>query len=49
MIVKLKISRQENANNIPCAIGDIIEYDIEDYVKGVVPSEMNGPAEAMKA
>lgn len=49
MLVKIKISREENAKNIPCTLGDILEYDIEDYVKGVVPSELNGPAEAMKA
>lgn len=49
MIIKIKISRQENADNIPCAIGDIIEYELEEYVKGVVPSEMSGPMEALKA
>lgn len=49
MLVKIKISREENATNIPCNIDDIVEYDIEDYVKGVVPSEMNGPDEAMRA
>lgn len=49
MLVKIKISREENAKNIPCSLGDVLEYEIEDYVKGVVPSELNGPAEAMKA
>ena len=49
MTVKLKISRQENANALKCELNSIIEYEIEDYVKGVVPSELNGPVEAMKA
>ena len=49
MLVALKISREENANALKCAIGDIVKLDIEDYVKGVVPSEMSGPEEALKA
>ena len=49
MKVKLKISRQENADLLKCALDTVVEYEIEDYVKGVVPSELNGPAEAMKA
>ena len=49
MLVALKISREENANTLKCAIGDIVKLDIEDYVKGVVPSEMSGPEEALKA
>lgn len=49
MKVKLQISRQENADLLKCALDTVVEYEIEDYVKGVVPSELNGPVEAMKA
>lgn len=50
MKVKVKLTRQENAefHNLP--IGAVVELDLETYLKGVVPAEIgNAPLEACKA
>jgi SpoIID/LytB domain protein len=47
MIIKVKLSRSENINYYH---KNLIEIDIEEYLKGVVPSEIgNAPLEAGKA
>ena len=47
MIIKVKLSRSENINYYH---KNLIEVDIEEYLKGVVPSEIgNAPLEAGKA
>lgn len=49
-IVKVKITRQENAEYFKTAIGSIVDVPLEDYVAGVVASEMgNTYIEAAKA
>ena len=50
MKIKIKITRQENADYYNKQINDIIEEDFEIYVAAVVASEIgNGPIEACKA
>lgn len=50
MDIKLKITRQANADYFNKKIGDTITIDIEEYLKGVVPSEIgNSHIEACKA
>jgi peptidoglycan hydrolase-like amidase len=47
MIIKVKLSREENINYYGTSE---IEIDIEDYLKGVVPSEIgNAHIEACAA
>lgn len=50
MIIKVKITTNENMRFYGCEYGTIKEIDLEDYVKIVVASEMgNAPLEALKA
>jgi peptidoglycan hydrolase-like amidase len=47
MIIKVKLSREENISHYGASE---IEIDIEDYLKGVVPSEIgNAHVEACAA
>lgn len=52
-MVKVKLTRQENADYFKKNIGDVVELPIEKYVLGVVPSEIpnaaTAPLEACKA
>ena len=52
-MVKVKLTRQENADYFKKNIGDIVELPIEKYILGVVPSEIpqaaTAPLEACKA
>lgn len=48
--IKVKLTRQENAEFFHAQIGDVVEYDFEEYLKGVVASEIGNPhIEAAKA
>lgn len=47
--MQLKLTRQSNATAWGVSVNDIIEIDPEEYLLGCVPSEMNGPDEAVKA
>lgn len=50
MRIKVKITRKENADFHKCSVGDTVEMAFEDYIKGVVPSEIgNAHIEACKA
>ena len=50
MDIKLKITRQENANFFNCNIDDIVDVDFETYVAAVTASELaSGNLEACKA
>lgn len=50
MNIKVKITRQENADYFKVKINDVIEVDFEEYVAAVVASEIgNSPLEACKA
>lgn len=50
MKIKVKITRAENASYFGANIGDVIEIDYEDYVAGVVASEIgNKHIEACRA
>ena len=52
-MVKVKLTRQENADYFKKQIGDVVELPIEKYLLGVVPSEIpqaaTAPLEACKA
>ena len=49
-MVKLKITKSENAKHFNVSVGDIIELSFQDYLKGVVASEIgNAHVEACKA
>jgi N-acetylmuramoyl-L-alanine amidase len=48
--VKIKLTRQENADFYSVPIGTVIDFDMETYLLGVVPAEIgNAPIEACKA
>ena len=48
--MKVKITRSENAKYFNCNIGDTVEVPLEEYIAGVVGSEIgNAPVEACKA
>lgn len=48
--MRLKITTNENMKYYSCDKDTIIDIDIEDYVAGVVASEIGeGPIEALKA
>ena len=48
--IKVKITREENATFFKASIGDVVETDFEQYVKGVVASEVgNSHIEACQA
>lgn len=47
--MQLKLTRASNAEAWDVPINSIIEIDPEEYLLGCVPSEMNGPDEAVKA
>lgn len=50
MIIRVKISRTENLSYFGCVAGEIVNIDMEEYVAGVVASEIgNAPLEACKA
>lgn len=50
MIIRVKLSRAENLNYFGCVAGDIVNIEIEEYVAGVVASEIgNSHIEACKA
>ena len=50
MIIKVKITTNENMKYYNCEKGTIIEIELEDYITCVVAGEMgNAPAEALKA
>ena len=50
MLIKVKITTNENIKFFGCEHGTIKEIELEDYVKCVVASEMgNAPLEALKA
>ena len=50
MIIRVKVSRVENLSYFGCIAGDIVNIDIEEYVAGVVASEIgNSHIEACKA
>lgn len=50
MIIRVKISRAENLSYFGCVAGTIVNIDMEEYVAGVVASEIgNAPLEACKA
>jgi SpoIID/LytB domain protein len=47
MIIKIQLTREENINHYQASV---IEIDLEEYIRGVVPSEVgNAPLEACKA
>ena len=49
-MISVKITRQENADYFKAAIGDTVQVDLDDYVAGVVASEIgNSHIEACKA
>jgi SpoIID/LytB domain protein len=48
--IKVKITRQENANYFNANVNDIVEVEFEEYVAAVTASEIgNGALEACKA
>lgn len=47
--MKLTITRESNAKGFGVNVGDTINIHPETYLLGCVPSEMNGPDEAVKA
>ena len=50
MIIRVKVSRTENLSYFNCMAGDIVNIEIEEYVAGVVASEIgNSHIEACKA
>lgn len=50
MLIKVKITTNENMKFFECDYGTIKEIELEDYVKCVVAGEMgNAPLEALKA
>lgn len=50
MIIRVKVSRAENLSYFGCVAGDIVNIDMEEYVAGVVASEIgNSHIEACKA
>lgn len=50
MIIRVKVTRQENTDYFHCLAGDIVNVDLEDYVAAVVASEIgNSHIEACKA
>jgi len=50
MIIQVKISKSKNASYYNCSIGDTIDVELEQYIAGVVASEIgNAPVEACKA
>ena len=50
MIIRVKLSRAENLSYFGCVAGDIVNIEIEEYVAGVVASEIgNSHIEACKA
>ena len=50
MIIQVKISKSKNASYYNCSIGDTVNVELEQYVAGVVASEIgNAPVEACKA
>ena len=50
MIIRVKVSRTENLQYFDCTAGDIVNVEIEEYIAGVVASEIgNAPIEACKA
>ena len=50
MLIKVKITTNENMKYFECDYGTIKEIELEDYIKCVVASEMgNAPNEALKA
>lgn len=50
MKIRVKITRQENAEFFNCQIDDIVEVEFEEYVAAVVASELaSGSLEACKA
>lgn len=50
MKIKVKITRTENATYYSAAINDVVEVELDDYVAGVVASEIgNSSIEACKA
>ena len=47
MIIKIQLTREENINHYQTSV---VEIDLEEYIRGVVPSEVgNAPLEACKA
>lgn len=50
MNLRVKLTRQENADYFDQPIGSIVTMDMETYLRGVVPSEVgNAPLECCKA
>lgn len=50
MIIRVNVSRAENLSYFGCVAGDIVNIEIEEYVAGVVASEIgNSHIEACKA
>lgn len=50
MTVRVKISRQKNAELLGCRINEIVDIPLEEYIHGVVASEIgDSPLEACKA
>lgn len=50
MIIRVKLSRAENLSYFGCVAGDIVNIEMEEYVAGVVASEIgNSNIEACKA
>lgn len=50
MIIRVKVSRAENLSYFGCVAGDIVNIEIEEYVAGVVASDIgNSHIEACKA
>lgn len=47
--IQVQLTRKENFDYYGLAEGAIVTLNMEDYIKAVVPSEMNGPLEACKA
>lgn len=50
MTIQVKVTRAENAEHFGVSVGNIVKVALEDYVFGVVASEVgNAPLEACKA
>lgn len=50
MIIRVKVTRQENTDYFGCSAGEIVSVDLEEYVAAVVASEIgNSHIEACKA
>ncbi|MDD4279436.1 MAG: SpoIID/LytB domain-containing protein [Candidatus Sumerlaeales bacterium] len=47
--IQVQLTKQENLDYYGLAAGATVTLNMEDYIKAVVPSEMNGPLEACKA